>query len=186
VLYIGIDLSLRKSGFAVLNDGKKVVDLSLLPYEKVEDAILGVEGKKIVCIDAPLSEPLRGIWRECDLLLRKEGIPCFPPSAPFFYPVTKAGISLRKKLGRRGIEILEVYPYATRVLCGIAPDAKKKSRGGRERIQVALSVTLDLPKRRLSEHELDAVISAYTGYLVKRGKAKCLSGRDGKIFIGNL
>lgn len=184
--YVGIDLSTRKSGYAVLDEYRKLTLLTLLDFDHLLDAIIDLHKKEqlLVAVDAPLTFPITGIWRECDLMLHKLGISCYAPGASFFRRITGLGVNLRRALEKRGIKAIEVYPYTTRLRCNVGAKVKKKTLQGRRQIQNDLGkLVVDLPREILSDHLLDAILAAYTSYLAAHDMAETLSGRDGTIVI---
>ncbi|MDI6889198.1 MAG: DUF429 domain-containing protein [Methanocellales archaeon] len=183
--YVGIDLSTRKSGYAVLDECRKLTSLALFDFGNLLDAIVDLNRKSLpVAIDAPLTFPITGIWRECDLMLRKLGITCYAPGAPFFRGITELGSRLRCALEKKGIRVMEVYPYATRLRCNIGAKVKKNALQGRRQIQSDLGkFVVDLPEEILNSHLLDAILAAYTAYLAAHDMTETLSGRDGTIII---
>ncbi len=184
--YVGIDLSTRKSGYAVLDERCRLTSPTLLDFDHLLDTTIDLHKKEplLVAIDAPLTFPVTGVWRECELMLRRLGISCYPPGAPFFRKITELGVSLRCALEKKGIQAIEVYPYATRLRCNVGAKAKKKTLQGRRQIQNDLGkLVVGLPEGILSHHLLDAILAAYTAYLAAHGMAENLSGADGTIVI---
>jgi len=181
--YVGIDLSTKKSGFAVLDECCKLISLALLDFDHLLDAIASLGQKHLVAVDAPLTFPSMN-WRECDLMLHKLGISCYAPGAPFFRRITELGVSLRCALEKKGIRAIEVYPYATRLRCNVGAKVKKKTLQGRRQIQNDLGkLVVGLPEKILSDHLLDAILAAYTAYLAEHDMVETISGADGTIVI---
>jgi len=86
--------------------------------------------------------------------------------------LARRGIRLAGDFRRAGWEPLEVYPYATLRLLGL-PTAGKRTQLGRRRIHQALQPMapgLDHPDA--SEHQLDAVVCAYTAKLWRDGRVR--------------
>jgi 3-isopropylmalate/(R)-2-methylmalate dehydratase small subunit len=188
IFYAGIDLATRgkKSGFAILDKDRSLVLLDMLTEEEMLSRIQRLS-KALVAIDAPLSMPRSGPWRECDKALHLRGIPCLPPGGKRFIKLTERGIAMAEDLGRSGIEYIEVYPYATRVKLKIGEGVKKSKVEGRRRIKEDLLTLIEDSMGLLAEtpshDELDAIISAYTAYLKERGMCDELKGEDGVIHI---
>lgn len=183
--YVGIDPSTRKSGYAVLDECCKLTSLALLDFDHLLDTIINLSQEQLlVAVDAPLTFPITGVWRECDLMLHKLGISCYAPGAPFFRRITELGVSLRCALEKKGIRAIEVYPYATRLRCNVGAKAKKNTLQGRRQIQNDLGkLVVGLPREILSDHLLDAILAAYTSYLAAHDMAATISGADGTIVI---
>jgi len=182
--YVGIDLSTKKSGCAVLDERRRLTSLTLLDFDHLLDATAHLGQKDLVAIDAPLTFPITGVWRECDIMLCKLGIPCYPPGAPFFRRIAELGLRLRCILKKKDIRVIEVYPYATRLRCNIGAKVKKKTLQGRRKIQDGISkLVVGLPEEILSHHLLDAILAAYTAYLAAHDMTETISGADGTIVI---
>ena len=171
-MYCGIDVGLKKSHAALISDSLKFVG----DYEELE-----LEGVEVAGIDAPLTFPARGSLRECERLLLKMGIRLYPSGAPFFRSIALRGMEIAERLRKMGIEVYEVYPYATRVILNIAPKAKKQTKNGLEMIRAELSKWVEIPE--LSHDEVDAVIAALTVKLYQEGKGVKLEGIDGSIVV---
>src|SRR5205807_3242815 len=92
--------------------------------------------------------------------------------------LARRGIALAAALRAAGWEPLEVYPYATLRLLGL-PTAGKRSLLGRRRIHQALQPLvpgLDHPDA--SEHQLDAVVCAFTAHLWRQGLTRTVGAPD--------
>ncbi len=144
---------------------------------------------KIIAIDAPLSRPEHGSMRECERRLRKHNIPCFPSGAEWVSKWVDKGIGLKEWAERElGASVIEVYPYAARIALNMGVDVKKKRKEGRRAIQDGLlAITGGLGEiagdNLMSDDELDAILSAYTAYLVGKGSAVTIDGEDGVIYL---
>ncbi len=166
----GIDVG-RNVRVAVLR-GRKVVYVGDL-----EDCGLDFE---FAGIDAPLSFPESGWFRECERKLQRMGIRMLPPK--FIEGVAFRGMEIAEDLRRRGVEVYEVYPYATRCILNIAPKANKRTGKGRREILKDLKRFLEFST--LEDHDsIDAAISALTVLLYVEGYGEMVEGRDGKILI---
>ena len=155
----------------------------------------------IVAIDAPLSLP-RGLccleepcpchtdeghrFRNCERDLARRGIPCFfTTKKSIIKKMVYRGIRLKVELCRRGFEVVEVYPFATKVRLWRRPLPRKTTAQGiawlRERlreIRPALG-----PYLCSFDHNLcDAALAAYTAFLCSRGQAEPV-GDEGEGFI---
>ncbi len=171
-MFCGIDVGLRKSIVAVIDEG-------VVFTGKYEDADLS--DVKAAGIDAPLSLPREGTLRECERLLLKMGIRLFPSGAPFFRKIVLRGMEIADELRKKGIEVFEVYPYATRVILNIAPGEKKQRKEGLKKIADSLSRFVKV--EGLTHDEVDAVIAALTVKMYYEGRAVILRGEDGEILV---
>ncbi len=171
-MFCGIDVGLKKCAVAIIDDSLVFVgDYGEADFSKV----------KAAGVDAPLSFPKAGPFRECERLLLKMGIRLFPSGAPFFRKIALRGIEIAEELRKKGVEVFEVYPYATRVILDIAPGEKKQKKEGLEKIREALSKFIEIPE--LNHDEVDAVIAALTVKLYYEGKGVVLKGSDGSILV---
>ncbi len=129
-------------------------------------------------IDAPLSLPERGSFRECERELHKMGIRLLPPK--FIMGVALRGMEIADDLRRRGVRVFEVYPYATRVILGIAPKADKR----KELDLIVDGIRRFVEVEDVKDHNVaDAIISAITVRLYLEGRGKIIKGADGEILI---
>lgn len=171
MIYAGIDVGKKFCKMAIL--GKELIYVG--DYDK--DKLKGVFA---VGIDAPLSFPPKGTLRECERKLLNLGIRLFPSGAQFFREIALIGMKIAEELRALGIQVFEVYPYATRVIMGIAPNAKKRSKEGLEELRSAISRFFAV--QDLSHDEIDAVLSALTVKEFIEGRGLVLDG-DGEIVV---
>ncbi|WP_457590762.1 DUF429 domain-containing protein [Geoglobus sp.] len=171
----GVDVGIRKSVFAVIDGPNARV---LESYEHLLS-----ENVSAVGIDAPLSFPESGAFRECERELLRMGIRLFPSGVGFFRKVAERGMEIARNLQECGVEVYEVYPYATRVILGLAPEVSKRDPDGLIKIMQALSEHVRLDSSVRTHDDVDAVISAMTVMLYKKGAGRILSGKDGSILI---
>jgi len=173
VKFAGIDVGLRNSTMAVISGGKA---------EIYRDYRTGISERIVAAgIDAPLSFPERGFFRECERRLLERGIKLFPSGSPFFKRVVERGIEIAYEFEKIGIQVFEVYPFATRVLLDIAPDCNKRKKSCLNDIKKELEnyVTAEIN----THDEADAVISALTVKMFFEGQGELVSGKDGSILI---
>ncbi|WP_456467922.1 DUF429 domain-containing protein [Archaeoglobus sp.] len=171
-MYCGIDVGLKKCHAAVIGDGIEFLG----DYEELDLSDIKVAG-----IDAPLSFPERGAFRECERLLLKMGIRLFPSGAPFFQKIALRGMEIAEELRSMGIEVYEVYPYAARAILNIAPKAKKRTKEGLDEIIRDLSRFVEVESA--NHDEVDAIIAALTVMMFDRGEGVLLKGSDGEIVV---
>jgi predicted nuclease with RNAse H fold len=92
--------------------------------------------------------------------------------------LARRGIRLAAALRAAGWEPIEVYPYATLRLLGL-PTAGKRTPLGRRRIHAAIqALTPGLDHPDASEHQLDAVVCAYTALLWRQGLTRMVGAAD--------
>lgn len=196
---VGIDLAgvpHRETGVAVLREGR----LDLLTSAHEDDKILalaalaGPEGT--VAINAPLGLP-RGRCcldddcpcrhdpgtrsRESERELLRMGVPTL--ATALLKVLARRGYALAAALRAAGCEPLEVYPFATLRLLGL-PTAGKRTPLGRRRIHDALQALVSgLDHPDASEHQLDAVVCAYTAALWRHGLTRALGAADEGLMV---
>ena len=194
VVCVGIDLAgveHRETGVAVLRDGRLERLGAASTDLEIIDAVRGAGRRAIVAINAPLTRPIGRCCLEDDcrcrtdpgtrsrLLERELGRMGIPTLATALLKVlARRGQRLAMALRVDGYDPLEVYPYATMRLMGV-PTAKKKTREGRRRIHDALKRRIPgLRHPDASDHQLDAVVCAWTAHLWAIGKARSLGAPD--------
>ena len=205
-VYLGIDLTSTESkptACAVL-----AADCSLLwlGFQGPDADIVSLavrHAPSLVAIDAPLGFP-----RGMDCL--EEGHPC-RSQWPFngrkadreiidrsmsIYVITKRtfikkmvyrAIRLAENLRAHGLEVIEVYPYASKVRLFGKNIPKKSTREGREFLRTSLEPLVGELDRHPPKpnHDLyDAVIAAYTAYLHRLGKTETVGlAEEGQIVL---
>ena len=96
-------------------------------------------------------------------------------------------IGLRSTLEARGVRVIEVYPYASKVRLFGRPKYKKTTLAGRVWLRERLAELvpgLAEHEGRLGHDQLDAVVAAYTAYLYGRALAEGVGDRDeGLIYV---
>ena len=204
--FVGIDLTSspnKPSAYAALDANLNTIALGFLGADREIIAAIDEMEPIIVAIDAPLSLP-RGLCclegscpcqplsaakgRDCERELARLGIPCFfTTKKSIIKEMVYRGIALKEELSSRGFEVIEVYPYATKVLLFGKPIPPKVKPIGVEFLRnhlVALIPALT-PHLELLSHDLcDAVVAAYTGYLYHLGHDQVLGDpEEGLIHI---
>ena len=202
----GIDLTSAetKPSACLALDGKlQLIYLGFLNKDSDVIDTVSLYSPEVIAIDAPLSLPL-GLCcleencacqpkfdrknRQCDQELRRRGIPCYPTSKKtFIKDLIYRGIELKNRLCQQGFQVIEVYPYASKVrLFGKAIPRKTTPQGIaflKERLRSILP-TLK-PYLDIFDHNLcDAAIAAYTALLFCWNMVDALgSSEEGLIFI---
>jgi predicted nuclease with RNAse H fold len=204
--FAGIDLTSspnKPSAYALLGVDLRILSLQFLYTDS--DIIAAVEYAQpaLIAIDAPLSLP-RGLCclnedclchpassgkgRLCERELASMRISCyFTMKRSIIKKMVYRAIDLRKELAARGLEEIEVYPYASKVAMWGKPIPKKTSAEGLEYLKVHLtSIIPDLAQHKAKlDHDLcDAIIAAYTAYLHNHGKSEPIGDHDeGPIYV---
>jgi uncharacterized protein len=196
---LGIDLAgveRRETGIALLVDGR----LELLTSASTDADILALAARagpeSVIAINAPLTRPrgrccleddcrcrhdpgTRSRQVERDLLRMK--VPTL--ATALLKVLARRGIMLAETLREAGWEPLEVYPYATLRLLDL-PATGKRTPLGRRRIHHALQPLVPgLRHPEASEHQLDAVICAYTAQLWREGRTRTVGAADEGLMV---
>jgi len=188
---VGVDLAgspKRNTGICAL-EGNRIRGWKTVFSDKEILDFIVKHHPKLVAIDAPLNLPpgRKTIddrngehFRPCDRELLARGIRFFPITLGPMRSLTTRGISLRKKLVRRRLKVIEMYPGAAQDVWNIArkQDGLGKLSRGLQKLGVK---GLD---KRMNGDELDAVTGALVGRLFLKGKAEILGNfREGAIII---
>ncbi len=172
-VFFGVDLAGRideVTGVAALSDKAELIFVNQVKPDVAIRNYIDYHRPCLVAIDAPLSIPSGryGTYasRKCDRDLALLGIPTF--STSMLAQLTFRAITLSKMLSPR-YPTIEVYPHATKKRLGLTHKDKKIKEISREVVQTRLSKFVkNLPrvsKIVLSDHELDAILAAYTALL---------------------
>jgi predicted nuclease with RNAse H fold len=203
VICVGIDLAgvpHRETGVAILRDGR----LEHLTSAGADDEILALVALAgeacTVAINAPLTLP-RGRCcldddcpcrhdpgtrsREVERELLRMKVPVL--ATALIKVLARRGYQLVAALRAVGYEPLEVYPFATLRLLDL-PASGKRTQLGRRRIHNALqSLVPSLDHPDASEHQLDAVVCAYTAHLWRQGHTRTVGAPDeGQMVIPDV
>lgn len=185
---VGIDLAgveHRETGIAVIQSGRlELLTSAGTDAEVLEFAALAGPGGT-VAVNAPLTRPLGRCCLEDDCRCRVDpgtrsrqverdlarmGVPTL--ATALILSLARRGARIAEALRRAGHEPLEVYPFATLRLLGL-PWRGKKTEAGRKKIYRGLRpVVAGLRHPRASEHQLDAVVCAWTAHLWREGRAR--------------
>lgn len=187
---IGIDLAgteNRPTGFCIMDNKMNVKTKILYKNREIIKNILE-EKPKIIAIDAPLSLP-KGRkslekksnihLRECDKELLKRKIKFFPITLGPMRKLTKRGIKLKRILNEKGFEVIEVYPGGAQDLLKI-PRKNEDLEGLRKGLE-ALGIKGLL--KNMTDHELDAITSAYVAKLYLEKKYIAYGNKDEGVII---
>lgn len=183
---IGIDLagtSNNQTGYAVLN-GKQTKTKVLYTNDEIISETLK-SGSNLITIDAPLGIPKGrccldynckcrkyGCMRVGERQLVKLGVRIFPCGFGGMQKLTMRGINLRNYFEKKGLNVIETYPGSAQDLLGIP--RKGKDHRKLQRALIKQGFIGDVSKREITDHELDAVTSAFVGQLYKQGKTMAL------------
>jgi predicted nuclease with RNAse H fold len=191
--YLGVDLTsseARPSGYAVLDGQARLLALGIVAAGEEILSLAERWRPCLVALDAPLSWPLEpnSKGRQCELLLAHEGIGTFRTTQrTIIRALVERGIALSAEMRSRGFEVIEVYPYGSKVRLFGRPIPKKTTLEGgtwvRRRLE-ALIPNLAERQGALTHDELDAVAAAYTALLRDRGQTEDLGDpNEGRICL---
>ncbi len=156
MIFGGLDLAAKEknpSGVAIM-EGHRIFTSTLYADSQILNFFL--EKKvNIVAIDAPLT---LNEERYADKYLKRYG--AMSLKIPSIKELAIRGLRMREKLEKAGISVIEVFPTATAKILGFYQ--KKKMR--------MLPYFVDFEMENVkNEHEVDAIIAAYTAYLQAKG-----------------
>ena len=207
--FLGIDLSAsskRGSFFALLDTEGS---LTYLDSFKTVDELMGVleaHSPELIAIDAPLSLPL-GLdcleedcpcaptldqkGRTCERELARMHIGCFfTTKRSIIKSLIYRGLGLTRDLRAKGYRVIEVYPYATKVLLFGDKIPPKNTAPGLAFLKDKLSgivAGLGPYQSDLNHDGCDAVLSAYTARLHQGDRTDSLGIPDeGHIVVPGL
>ena len=204
--FAGIDLTSspkKPSAYALLDGELRISFRERLHTDRDIIAAVELDLPTTVAIDAPLSLP-KGLCcldedclchpesgekgRLCERELAKLGIGCFfTTKRSIIERMVHRAINLKNGLLARGYQVIEVYPYASKVRLWGRPAYKKTTNRGVEFLRAHLAMTVpDIERNgsKLTHDHCDAVIAAYTACLHYRGKVDLIGDPDeGQIFI---
>lgn len=172
---VGIDLAGKdknQTGFCFLKNKIAVTKILHTDYEIIENTERA--RPDIVAIDAPFL--LKPKIRKCDTALKKYG--AFPPTIKSMHALSRRGYLLAENLKKLGFEVIEVFPTASAKILGIySKDICVMENN-------LVNVGIKIEKRNCTKHELDAVISALTGFLHLNNLSDSIgSEREGIIVV---
>lgn len=188
---VGIDLAgspKRNTGICTLR-GMTISEYATVNTDAEILSFVDRVHPNLVAIDAPLNLPpgrksmddRNGEhFRPCDRELLKRGIRFFPITLGPMRSLTVRGISLRRRLRRRGYAVIEMYPGAAQDVWKIARKQNGLTRLRRGLEQLGIRGLNDT----MNGDELDAVTGALVGRMFLLGKAKVLGNfKQGAIII---
>jgi len=178
---------------ALVNDEGSLIEL--LAFKKYNDLLSIVERQNpnIIAIDVPLGLPL-GLHcleeacpcapanehkgRVAEVELAQMGIGCFyTGKKSIIKSLIYRGIKFRQNLVHRGYSVIEVYPYATKVMVfgdKIPSKGRPESLDHlREHLPTLVHGT-EPYVNHLNHDQCDALLTAYTAYLHLKGETESL------------
>jgi len=204
--FLGIDLTsaeAKPSACLGLDRELKLIYCGFLYRDSNILEVVSRHGFALVAIDAPLSlpkglccleegcpcQPRAGVkGRSCERELARLGSPCyFTTKKSIVKAMVYRGIRLRTELETRGYQVIEVYPYASKVrLFGKSIPSKLKPDGLiflKQHINCLLP-TISAYVDGFNHHLCDAAIAAYTAFLHYQGKTDlCGKPEESAIYL---
>ncbi len=120
MIIVGLDLAGKEAnptGFCILTDeGVKKAKAVYTDNEILRE--IEKAGPDLICIDAPLSLPEQGMYREGEKEMIKAGFRPLSPRFPGMMPLVKRAAILTKLLGKK-YSIIEVFPRAAEKVLGL-------------------------------------------------------------------
>jgi len=191
-VFFGVDLAGKideVTGIAAITEKRELIFVNEVKPDIAIKNYIDYHRPVVIGFDAPLSIPngKYGTYasRKCERDLGALGIPTFATS--MLAQLTFRAMTIKKALSQK-YQIIEVYPYATKVRLGIPKKENKTAAEMREILQSKLSrYVKNMPRAsrvQLSIHALDAILSAYTAFLFYSDLTEGMGdGNEGQIHI---
>jgi predicted nuclease with RNAse H fold len=203
--FIGLDLTSSPKRPSACIGLDRHLDLAFTGYLGTNADLAGFfmsQSPCIIAIDAPLTlpkglccleescgcRPGQGGVRECERRLASLGIPCyFTTKKSIIKGMAYRAIELKGELENRGCEVVEVYPYASKVRLWGTPIPLKSGPEGLAFLRNHLADLIPSLSPYIldfSHHLCDAAIAAYTAYLYHHNEAEQIGNpTEGTIVI---
>jgi predicted nuclease with RNAse H fold len=126
-----------------------------------------------------------------EIELAQMGIGCFyTGKKSIIKDLIYRGVKFRQNLTRRGYSVIEVYPYATKVMVFGDKTPSKSRPEGLTYLREHLPTLVPGPEtyvNNLSHDQCDALLTAYTAYLHLKGETDSLGDpEEGMIYLPRL
>lgn len=126
----------------------------------------------IVVIDAPLSKPRSGAFRDFERALIARGFKLLPLNLSSMAKLTDLGCELREALEGLGVTVYETHPRTARIVMGIS-----------ESELVNVMSKYSFCSNPMSKDDLDALTCLAVGLLHVRGLTEVVEGSEGKFLL---
>ncbi|WP_143701248.1 DUF429 domain-containing protein [Vulcanisaeta thermophila] len=170
--YVGIDLALpgrRRIGYAVIDAESRTYRTRTMANEGELIQEVLADKPRLVCIDAPLTLPRRGVNRLIEVRARGLGLRLLPPLMGPMRELTLFGIKLAEELRGLGFTVLEVHPTSSLKILGLSREEFMS--------MIKHSINGDAPR---NQHEIDALIASFTCYLHDIKCTESIVGYEGE------
>jgi len=176
----GLDLSgseKKPSGWCLIGEDKNLNVKTLYTDADIVEEILQTK-PQVLAIDAPLTLPVEKGFRLVDKALMKEKGKPLPPLMPGMRNLTSRAIRLSENIQKLniGVKIVETHPQTVAQKLRI-------NRSFEDILRIIEKYHLNLISRKLSEHEVDAVLAALVAWLYLIGEVKEIRESDGVIVL---
>ncbi len=167
---IGIDLAVRRaSSLAGYSKGGRIRLWRMDPRKLLESDLEA----RLVVIDAPLSLPREGAFRDFERIVLSRGYRLLPIKKGPMRELAAMGSRLRIRLESRGIRVLETHPSSV----------LKALRTTRYHLISLLSKVGFTPGPPVSRDDEDALICLLVGILYLGGEVELFEGEEGSIVL---
>ncbi|MDK2384618.1 MAG: hypothetical protein QI199_07420 [Candidatus Korarchaeota archaeon] len=167
---IGIDLAVKKpSSLAGYSKGRGIEIWRMAHHELLE----GELETELVVIDAPLSLPKEGAFRDFERKVLLRGYRLLPIKRGPMRELAIIGSQLKLKLESKGVKVLETHPSSALKAIGIT----------RHQVVSLLSKMGFIPSPPKSEDDEDALICLLVGMLYLKGGVEIYEGEEGLMVL---
>ncbi len=167
-LVAGIDLAVtRPSTIAVLSDCIEI------DRAKSSELISRLSHAKLVAIDAPLSLPSKGAFRDFERLLLRRGYKLLPLTLTSMTKLALKGTKLKRTLEERGIIVLETHPTSARKALGLSSEDIVN-------VMKRWELCEGPPK---NQDEIDALTCLLVALLYMDGRVEEIKGEEGSMIL---
>ncbi len=167
---IGIDLAVRRpSSLAGYLKGSRIWLWKADPPELLEGKLKA----ELIVIDAPLSLPKEGAFRDFEREMLSRGYKLLPLKKGPMRELAIIGYKLKRKLEDEGIKVLETHPASALKALGTT----------RHHVVSILSRIGFASNPPASRDDEDALICLLVGMLYLKGEVEVFEGRDGSIIL---
>lgn len=176
--WAGVDLAALESRPSAVAIGSKWEDLALHTVYKDAEILDLLAQAEVIWIDAPLTIG-KGAFRDCDRLLHEKRITPLPLTWSSMQRLHARATRLRQSLSY--LRWYETFPWSVYRWLG--------ATSGRKKAPILLAQWLPSQVRlrpNLSIHEWDALACWILGWLQSQGKALCLQGKEGEVWIPDM
>jgi predicted nuclease with RNAse H fold len=195
-MFLGIDPTSsekRPTACALLDASGALARLAAVKTDADILALVSEWRPAIVAIDSPLGFPkgmccleescaCQSVWplkgRACEPELARRGIPLyFTTKRSIIKQMVYRAIALAREMRSQGCQVIEVYPYASKVMLFGKPIPPKTKKEGLDFLRQRLDTLipgLASHGGRLSHDLCDALVAAYTAYLHSLGQTEAV------------